>query len=945
MTSEKQKPKRSFFVRLSLFFFKFFLLLFILGVTFAIGAYQFFSRDLPKMDRIEDYNPPLVSEVFDSEGFKIGEFWSECRFLTPIKEVPDRVIKGFLASEDERFFEHHGLDPMGILRAFITNLKAGHVVQGGSTITQQVTKALVLSPERTYDRKIKEAILATKIESKFSKDQILFLYLNQIFLGNRAYGIAAAARNYFHKTLKELNVAEVAMIAGLSKSPSGFNPLVNPERAKTRQWYVIDRMLELGFISKQEAAEAKNYKLNLYRAGTDKDFNLQYAPYFVEHVRRALTDKYGNDALYKSGWKIYTTTNLDMQRAAQNAVDRGVREVDHRHGFRGASQHLGNDLEAINQFNEANHIKLVEAAGLGDQQTRKRDQLLQLKTPIEAGKYYDAVILSGSRTKGFEVMVGNEKGNIVSEGTNWAGAADQLKPGDVVQVKLYNKPEVKNKDDQKVKAAKKGEAKKEMVKSETRSSEEVSSALLFSLDQEPDLEGALFSYEPYSGEIKAIVGGVSYLKSEFNRATQAVRQPGSSVKPLIYSAALDKGYTPNTVIQDSPLMFEESPGKFWTPKNYGGGYSGATTFRSALVHSKNVVTVRITMDIGTHYITAYMRKLGLSTPVFKYYSMALGANDVYLSEMARAYGTFATGGILPDLYFVRKIVDPKNKIIEEHKDPGKKYIITWDESKQQNAGAALSTVDSHSAKGEEGQGKASIPESQPETQTAESQAESAPESQSKAKTAKAESKSKTEDNKIPWDEMQFRDDLVKSGEEAISKDQLTLSEYEKKILYGSYIPKDHVISPITAVTMVSIMQDIVKSGTGTAVLPLGKPAAGKTGTTNGSTDAWFIGYTPTLVAGVWVGHDEKIKSIGHGETGGHVSAPIWLYYMQEASKKYPTKDFKVPSWIDLSQYQKPLEAVQGDAESADFMGTVPGGVNSGAKSSKGSGADFFSNDL
>ncbi len=934
MSSDTQKQKKPFLIRALFFFLKFFTVILIIGTVTIGGAYVYFSRDLPKMDRIEDYNPALVSEVFDSEGFKIGEFWSECRFLTPIKEVPDRVIKGFLASEDERFFEHHGLDPVGIMRAFITNLKAGHVVQGGSTITQQVTKALVLSPERTYDRKIKEAILATKIESKFSKDQILFLYLNQIFFGNRAYGIAAAARNYFHKTLNELNIAEVAMIAGLSKSPSGFNPLVNPERAKTRQDYVIDRMLQLGFITKQEAQEAKNYKLVLYRAGTDKDFNLQYAPYFVEHVRRALTEKYGTEALYKGGWKIYTTTNLDMQRAAQNAVDKGIREVDHRTGFRGASQHLGSDLDAIAQFNEANHIKLIEAAGLGDQQTRKRDQLLKLKTPIEAGKYYDAVILSGSKAKGFEVIVGNEKGTVVSESSSWAAGADQLRAGDVIQVKLYKKPEVKKAENQSKTAKDKNS--KEEAKKEIKA-EETSTALLFALDQEPDLEGALFSYEAYTGEIKAIVGGVSYFKSEFNRATQAVRQPGSTIKPLIYSAALDKGYTPNTVIQDSPLMYEESPGKFWTPKNYGGGYSGPTTFRSALVHSKNVVTVRITMDLGTHYIAAYMRKLGISTPIFKYYSMALGANDVYLSDMARSYGAFATGGVLPDLYFVRKIIDPKNQIIEEHKDPGKKYIITWDETKQ-TSNTALSTVDPQSQKGEQVQGKASIPESQ----SAESQSETQAESQNSVQqTAK-----KSSDKKIPWDEMQFRDDLIKNGEESTTKDQLSLSEYEKKILYGSYIPEDHVISPKTAVTMVSIMHDIVKSGTGTRALALGKPAAGKTGTTNGATDAWFIGYTPTLVTGVWVGHDEKIKSIGRSATGGHVAAPIWVYYMQEATKRYATKDFKVPSWIDLSQYQKPLELVHGDAESADFMGTVPGGVpNSGSGSSQGSGADFFSNDL
>src|SRR4030095_3887868 len=288
----------------------------LLVASLGIGAYYYFSRDLAQLDRIEAYNPPLVSEVFDTENRKIGEFWSECRFLTPIQDIPKKMIEAFVASEDERFFQHKGVDPQGIFRAFLTNLRAGHTVQGGSTITQQVTKNLVLSPERSYDRKIKEAILATRIESKLSKDQILYLYLNHIFCGNRAYGVAAAARNYFHKDLKDLNVAEIAMIVGLSKAPSTFNPLVNPERATTRQHYVIDRMKEQGYLTAQEADTAKKTPLAIYRSGTDKDFNLHYAPYFTEHVRRYISEKYGDEALYKGGFKIYTTTSLDMMKAA-----------------------------------------------------------------------------------------------------------------------------------------------------------------------------------------------------------------------------------------------------------------------------------------------------------------------------------------------------------------------------------------------------------------------------------------------------------------------------------------------------------------------------------------------------------------------------------------------------------------------------------------------------
>ncbi|MFO1519321.1 MAG: PBP1A family penicillin-binding protein [bacterium] len=931
MSKDTPPRKRSFVFRLFRFLLIFVLIIAALGVAGIAGTYYYFSRDLPKLDKIEDYKPPLVTEVFDTDNNKIGEFWSECRFLTPIKDIPDKLIKGFVASEDERFFAHHGVDPWGIVRAMVTNLKAGHTVQGGSTITQQVAKNLVLSPERSFDRKVKEAIIATKIESRFTKDQILYLYLNQIFFGNRAYGVAAAARNYFHKNLKDLNIAEIAMIVGLSKAPTTFNPIVNPERARIRQHYVIDRMLEQGYITKQEAADAKAYQLVLYKAGTDKDFNLQYTPYFTEHVRRYLQDKYGDDALYRGGWKVYTTTNIDIYQAAQKAVVKGVREVDRRQGFHGPSQRLA-DADAINKFNIQNQIKILEEAGKLERGLHKNtENFMNLKTPLEENHYYDAVILNGSRSRGFEAQVGNAKGTILSETMSWAPGAENLKPGDVIEVKIYQK---------KVAEAKKG-AKGKTTTEEPKTASPITTETdhyQFSLEQAPDLQGALYSYEPFTGEVKAIIGGTDYNKSEFNRATQALRQPGSSIKPLIYSSALDKGYTPNTIIMDAPIVYEESPGKFWTPKNYGGGYSGPTPLRSALVHSLNVVTVRIVMDVGTHYIDAYMRKLGLTTPIFKYYSMALGANDVILAEIARSYGTFTTGGILPETFFIKKIVDPTGKVVEEnHPMADKKFVITWDEKKQATETAPAALPSTTSSKGQDATGHAAIPESQ-QASAESNPAESQP-------TAKVETKpEKGKNSKVPWDEMGYSPQLIGAGEEWIKKDQLSLSDYEKKILYGSYIPQDHVISPRTAVTMVSLMQDVVKYGTATTVLPLGKPAAGKTGTTNGATDAWFIGYTPTLAAGVWVGHDEKIKTIGHGATGGHVSAPIWLYYMQEATKHYPTKDFKVPSWIDLSQYQRPMELVKGDSEASDFAGTIPGAGGGPAKGGS-SGAEFFTKDL
>jgi len=889
-------PKKSFFRKILRLFKWMFLGGAALLVLVVIAGYVFYlhvSKDLPKLDKIEDYRPPVMAEVYDDTGKKIGEFWTEARILTPIDKIPKKLIQGFVASEDDRFFQHGGVDPYGILRAFINNFQAGHVVQGASTITQQITKALLLSPERTYDRKIKEAILATKIEHNLSKDQILYIYLNQIFFGNRAYGVAAAARNYFHTTLDELNVAQIAMIVGLAKAPSTFNPLVNPERAKQRQHYVIDRMLDEGYITAAEAKEAKEFPLQVFKAGTDKDFNAKYAPYFVEHVRRALQKKYG-DQLYTGGWKIYTTADLEMNQEAQKAIRDGVGVYAKRFGYRGPLQHLQGP-EAIEQFNHTTHLNLLDEEDkinyFGDPHLKAA---MQLPTPIHPDRLYQAVITDVD-PRGLKVQVGNFTGTVSSSDMAWTKTIGRdSKPwtpsvGDVIEVKLKTSESKDSKRDKAISVASSGND--------------------FTLEQTSEVQSALFSYEPFTGAIKAIIGGRDYDASEFNRATQAQRQPGSSIKPLIYAAALDKGYTPGTIIMDSPISYEESPGHFWNPKNYGGKYYGPTALRNALVNSRNVVTVRILMDIGTHYVAAFMRKVGLTTPIFKYYSMALGANDVILEELATAYGTFITGGIKPETFFVQKIVDPKGNLVEEHQDPHHKYLISY------------STVEEdEKRKKEKAKGSAESkpsPETQPTSAT-----EKTPEGY----------------NIVLWDKAQ----------KFIQQDQLLLTDHEKQILYGNYIPEGYTISPKTAVTMVSILQDVVRAGTGTRALALKKPAAGKTGTTNGETDAWFMGFTPNLMTGVWVGFDEKIKSLPRGSTGGSTAAPIWLAYMQEATKKYPTQSFNIPDWVDLSVYESPVQVVinGGDAELGD-TGVGTGTAGSGTQKSGGSsgGAEFFSKDL
>ena len=875
--------------------------------------YLHISKDLPNLSKIEDYRPPVMAEVYDDQNQKIGEFWTEARILTPIDQIPKKLIQAFVSSEDDRFFEHKGVDPYGIIRAFVRNLKAGQVVQGASTITQQVTKALLLSPERTYMRKIKEAILATQIEKNLTKEQILYIYLNQVYFGNRAYGVAAAARNYFHKDLKDLSLAEMAMIAGLAKAPSMFNPVVNPERAHQRMEYVLGRMAEEGYISAADAEAAKKSNVWVYQAPTDKDFNLQYAPYFVEEVRRQLVKKYGADKLYSSGWKIYTTGNLKMNEDGQQAVLHGVEPYAKRLGYRGPLQHLP-DQAAIDHFLSDTHLRLLDEAGeinyFTDPGLR---QARQKATPLSTGVIYDGVIVSTAGGD-LKVRVGNAEGTIPASDWAWAKTpARKAKPwtpqlGDVIEVRIKTTD-----TDQAT-----GKAAPERAHTLAQN---------FTLYQDPEVESALFSYEPFTGAVKAVVGGQSYKQSEFNRATQALLQPGSSIKPLIYAAALDKGYSPGTIIMDSPIVYEESPGKFWSPKNYGGKYYGPTALRNALVNSRNVVTVRILMDIGTHYVAGFMRKMGITTPIYKYYSMALGSNEVKLSELANAYGTFVTGGVFPQLYYVNKIIDPRGQVVEEHQPNPAHYVISYEDVKEGADKVAKSP-------------QKPAPESRP-------QAESQPESQATEQSAESQPYAKKNET---WEEMGYNQGLLASFEEKTKGDDLLLTTYEKKALVGDYIPEGYTITPRTAMTMVGILQDVVRAGTGTRALALEKPAAGKTGTTNESTDAWFIGFTPTLLTGVWVGFDGERRTLGHGVTGGHLAAPIWLEYMKEATKSYPTKNFTVPQWVDLSIYEAPIQvgATGGDAEMGEAgVGTGVTGSATGPSTSgpARSSAEFFTKDL
>lgn len=660
----------------------------IIGLSALTGLYFYFAYDLPNIRTLKDYEPPQVSEVFADDGTKIGEFWEECRFPVSITDVPPLVIKAFIASEDTRFFEHRGVDIRGIGRAFIENLKAGHIVQGGSTITQQIARSLLLTRERSLKRKFKEAILATRIERDLSKNEILELYLNQIFLGNRAYGVKAAARNYFHKELNQLTLGEIGMIAGMPQAPSADSPINNMERAKIRQRHVLERMLEEGYITKEEMTEALETDITIYTQGTDKEFNYQYAPYFTEHVRQIVLEKYGHDTLYKSGLKIYTTLNLVMSDAAQRALRNGIDALVKRRNYKNARP-----------------------------------------------------------------------------------------------------------------------------------------------------QGAIFAMDPITGHVKAMAGGYDFMESEFNRATQALRQPGSAFKPFTYAAALDKGYNFKVPILDAPVTYYVGPNQPpWSPKNYKDKHAGMTTFDSDIIHSRNIPTVKIANDIGLHYITAYVRKMGIQTPIDKYYSMALGANGVYLNEMVTAYATFATGGVRPTPVYITRVEDRNGKTLEEPQLPG------------------------------------------------------APE-EADAVPPGPEAGEKFTD---------LNPELFLEGQKAIENDRLVLSDDELKILYGEIISKGYVISPQTAYLMTTLLKGVVDRGTGTVVKALGRPAAGKTGTTNDETDCWFIGFVPGHVAGVWLGFDD-VRQLGKGETGGRAAAPVFLEYMKEVTKGWEVKDFSPPPGLDAEK--------------------------------------------
>ncbi len=605
----------------------------LLGSGTLSGIYFLINLNLPKISNLKEYTPPVVTTVLSDDGRKIGEFYKERRIVIPLAKMPENLINAFVAAEDSRFWDHPGIDLLSILRAFKENVLAGDIVEGGSTITQQVAKSFLLTPERTYQRKLKEALLAYRIDKKFKKEEILYLYLNQIYLGHGAYGVEAASQNYFGKQAKDLSLAESAMLAGLPPAPSRYSPFKFYNRAKQRQIYVIGRMKEKGYISAMEAAEALAVRIDIHPI---KNWFIEKAPYYTEYVRQYVEKKYGKKTLYEEGLKIHTTINLDFQQIARTSIQNGLAALDKRIGFRGPIKNI--------PLSQIERLCQEELERVGETPSRKR-------VP------YQAVVLKvEDNEKRVIVKVGNIQGYIKLDSVTWARkpdpqladyeskvnlVSDIFKPGDVIQVTLLefgDKPE-------------------------------------FTLFQQPIAQSALLCVEAETGHVKAMLGGLDYGKSEFNRAIQARRQPGSAFKPVIYAAALDKGYTPATIILDSPVVYEDLQNDFiWKPSNYKEKFYGPTLLREALAKSRNIVTIKILNDIGIDYAIDYARKLGITSDINRDLSIGLGSSGISLLELVKAYSVFSNRGDRIEPIFITKIYDRNNNMIETAKFTRKRIL-------------------------------------------------------------------------------------------------------------------------------------------------------------------------------------------------------------------------------------------------------------------------------
>ncbi|NKB81158.1 MAG: PBP1A family penicillin-binding protein [Nitrospirales bacterium] len=597
--------------------------LMLIGMT---GLAWYATVGLPSLDSLDNYQPSLISRIHADDGQLIGQFYTERRVFIPFEEIPSDLIHAIVAVEDARFFEHPGLDIWGIFRAAWTNIKQGGTVEGASTITQQLARSLFLSPERTYSRKIRELILAFKMEFILTKEQILEQYLNQIYFGHGAYGIGTAALTYFEKDLNAITLPEAAFLAGLPKAPSTYSPYKNPERSKRRQEHVLHRMVQAGYITEALAKEAVATLLSYQRLTLER-----IAPYFLEQVRQHLVNEYGEPMVYKGGLQVFTTLNTRMQRLAEMAIRHGLRQLDKRQGWRGPLGHeplplptpdVPRDIElTIQDMARTDHIHQGVVTAVDQKQA------IVVANGIEA-----PLALKDMRWARRRIP----KNALVTEARTFPEATPQdlLKPGDIIEVRL--------------KVRSKG-------------------VPAFILEQTPIVEGALLALDPRTGSIKAMVGGYDFERSQFNRALMARRQPGSAFKPIIYATALDNNLTPATLIMDAPLVYEqEEEEKIWKPENYEKRFFGTITIREALRHSRNAATIRLLNQIGVRRVIDFSKSLGIASPLSQDLSLALGSSGITLEELTAAYGVFANQGMVLSPYTITLVKNQQDTMLEQH---------------------------------------------------------------------------------------------------------------------------------------------------------------------------------------------------------------------------------------------------------------------------------------
>jgi penicillin-binding protein 1A len=751
------------------FLVKFFGYLFGIGAAFALliaaGVWMYLdhlSQDLPDYTVLKNYEPKVMTRVHAADGSLMAEYARERRMFLPVQAIPEKVKQAFIATEDKNFYKHIGVDPEGIARAairYFQNIGKNRRPEGASTITQQVAKNFLLTNEVSLDRKIKEAILSLRIEQAYTKDEILELYVNEIYFGLGAYGVAAASLLYFDKSVHELELEELAYLAALPKGPSNYHPYRQTEAAIARRNYVIDRMVAEGYVTDEEGevAKAKPLKVTPRETGT----RLLAAEYFTEEVRREVADIFGEKRLYEGGLSVRSTLDPEMQVMARKALMTGLIGFDRKRGsWRGPVDKIalggdwGPDLGKINALEDIPEWSLGVVLEVEREQARVGIQPKRLPSgKLDDERKTGPLFL---QTMKWARVSGREPGAV----------SDVLIVGDVVYV-----------EESKVAAG------------------------TYELRQIPKVSGAIVAMDPYTGRVLALVGGFSFAQSEFNRATQAYRQPGSSFKPFLYAAALDNGYTPSSVVMDAPIEISQGPGLgTWRPQNYGGKFYGPSTLRTGIERSRNVMTVRLAQDMGMPLVAEYSKRFGIYDNMLPVLSMSLGAGETTVLRMTTAYATIANGGRKVQPTLIDRIQDRYGRTIFKH--------------------------DSRICDG------------------------------------------CTQDAWEGQDEPELIDD------------------------------REQVLDPMTAYQITSMMEGVVQRGTATSVRAVGRPVAGKTGTTNDEKDAWFVGYTPDLAVGVFVGFDNP-KPMGRGATGGQVAAPIFTSFLQEALAAKPPVEFRVPRGLQL----------------------------------------------